>query len=217
MNTVYILSGPPRTAKTTIMNSLIAKINIQLVAADAIEHGLRNVLTGQPHQMLRHIEIKGTAEHKASLTEGGEHKPFANSGTESELVLQAIIGMLDYYRSNKESVAFEGTDFSPSWVSSLDIPGCEIKAAYVGYTNASHIEAVLAHAKNNEHDWINDWLESEGEDDSKIRTWVKEQAIKCAQLKLEAESHGYPFFDISTQSFEGYKSSVLNYFLQSKS
>jgi hypothetical protein len=215
MNTVYLLSGPPRTAKTTIMNSLIAETKVQLIAADAIEHGLRNVLTGQPHQMLRHIEISGTAEHKASLTEVGEQKPFANSGTESELVLQAVIGMLDYYRRNMESVAFEGTDFSPLWVSSLDIPGFIIKVAYVGYTDASHIEAVLAHAKNNEHDWINDWLQNEAGVEIKIRNWVKEQSVKCGQLKIEAESHGYPFFDISTQSFEDYKSSVLNHFLQS--
>lgn len=215
MNTVYILSGPPRTAKTTIMNTLISKTHVQLVAADAIEHGLRNVLTGKPHQMLRRIEINGFAEHKASLTEGGKNKPFTNSGTESELVLQAIIGMLDYYRRNKESVAFEGTDFSPSWVSSLVIPGFAIKAAYVGYTDVSHIGSVLAHAKDNEHDWINDWLQSEAGDETKIRNWIREQAVKCGQLKLEAESCGYPFFDISTQSFEDYKSSVLNHFLQS--
>jgi replication-associated recombination protein RarA len=63
MNTVYILSGPPRTAKTTIMNSLIAETKVQLIAADAIEHGLRNVLTGQPHQMLGQTEINGFAEH----------------------------------------------------------------------------------------------------------------------------------------------------------
>jgi hypothetical protein len=123
--------------------------------------------------------------------------------------------MLDYYRRNKESVAFEGTDFSPAWVSSLDIPGFTIKSAYVGYTDASHVEAVLAHAKDNEHDWINEWLQSEDNDDARIRAWIKEQAKKCGQLKLEAESYGYPFFDITTQSFEDYKSSVLSYFLES--
>ncbi|MGH7238591.1 MAG: hypothetical protein ACREHG_00845, partial [Candidatus Saccharimonadales bacterium] len=58
---------------------------------------LRNVLTGEPHQMLRHIELNGQAEYKASITEGGEMKPFSNKGTESELTLQAILGMIDYH------------------------------------------------------------------------------------------------------------------------
>ena len=215
MNTVYLLSGPPRTAKTTIMNDLLARTKVQLVAADALEHGIRNILTGQPHQMLRQIEIHGIAEHKASLTEGGKFKPFSNKASEAELILQAITGMLDYYRRNDEPVAFEGTDFYPSWVSSLDIPGLTIKAAYVGYTNTSHAKNILEHAQDNDHDWINDWLRDENGDDEKIRTWIHDQAVKCEQLKLDAESHGFPFFDISTQPFETYKSSVLSYFLES--
>ena len=215
MNTVYLLSGPPRTAKTTIMNGLVAETKVQLVAADALEHGMRNIFTGKPHQMLRQIEFHGTAEHKASLIEGGKFKPFSNKATEAELVLQVITGMLDYYRRNDESVAFEGTDFYPSWVSSLDIPGLTIKAAYVGYTDASHTKNILEHAQKDQHDWINDWLQDENGDDTKIRAWILDQALKCEQLKLDAESHGYPFFDISTQPFETYKSSVLNYFLES--
>lgn len=214
MNTLYLLSGPPRTAKTTIMNSLVTETKVQLIAADALEHGLRNVLTGEPHQMLRGIEINGFAEHKTSFTEVGERKPFTNKGTESELLLQAIVGMLDYYRRNKESAAFEGTEFYPTWVSSLDMPGFVIKAAFVGYTNASHIEPLLAHAQNNKHDWINEWLQQDGGDDTKIRAWVQKQTAKSQQLKLEAQSHGYPFFDISNQPFDSYKSSVLQYFLE---
>src|ERR1700683_5638494 len=102
MNTLYILGGPPRTAKTTIMLGLAPEKKIQIIATDAVEHGLRNVLTGEPHQMLRHIEFNGYAEHKTSITEGGERKAFSNKGAESELSLQAILGMLDYYGRNNE-------------------------------------------------------------------------------------------------------------------
>lgn len=215
MNTIYLLSGPPRVGKTTIMKSLVATTKVQLVAADAIEHGLRNVLTGEPHQFLRDIEIHGTAERRASLTEGGEQKPFSKKGSEAELVLEAIEGMLDYYRRNKESVAFEGTDFSAEWVAKLNIPGFTIKAAYVGYTDQSQIEAILSHAKQHDYDWINDWIAAEGGDNAKIRAWVEKQAVQCRKLKLDAESWGYPFFDLSAQPFDAYKASVLDYFLKS--
>jgi hypothetical protein len=213
MNTLYFLTGPPRTAKTMIMKALMAQTNVQLIAGDALRHGLRNVLIGQPHQMLREIEINGIAEHKTSSTEGGDKKPFSNSGTESALLQQFIIGMLDYYRRNEESVAFESTECSPEWVSKLDAKGFIVKAAFVGFTDATHIDSILAHAKDNKHDWINEWVR----DDTNIRTWVHTQAELCKELKFEAESHGYPFFDISNQPFEDYKSAVLDYFLQVES
>lgn len=215
MNTIYLLNGPPRTAKTTIMKKLVTRTGVQLIATDALEHGLRNVLTGEPHQMLRAIELSGIAEYKASFIEGGERKPFTNSGTESDLLLQAIVGMIDYYRRNKESVAFEGTECSPAWTANLDAAGFTVKAAFVGYTDASHIDTILDHAKNNPHDWINEWLRQTGGDDTEIRAWAKNQAVICKQLKVEAESHDYQFFDISTQPFEDYKSSVLEFFLKS--
>lgn len=195
------------------MNDLVATAKVQLVAGDALEHGLRNVLIGEPHQLLEEIEFSGTAEYKSSFTEVGDRKPFSNAGTESALLLEMIVGMLDYYHRNKESVAFEGTEFSPAWVASLDIPGFTIKAAYVGYTDTKHAESILAHAQQNEHDWINEWLQKDGGNDTKIRAWVQKTAEKCKQQKLDAESHGYPFFDISAQPFAEYKAAVLEYLL----
>lgn len=214
MNTLYILGGPPRTAKTTIMAGLAKEKGIAFIAADAVEHGIRNVLTGEPHQMLRDIEITGSAEWKASFTDGGERKPFSNKGTESELTLQAVTGMLDYYRRNKESVAFEGAAFTPEWIKSLRVADFIIRAAFVGFTNPSHADQILAFAKDNPQDWINVWLEKEGGDETKIREWVARQADRCDELKSEAEQLGYPFFDISTMPFEEYVTAAQQYFVK---
>jgi hypothetical protein len=197
------------------MSDLIATLHVPFITVDAIEHGLRNVLTGKPHQMLRHITINSSAEHKASLTEGGERKYFSNEGTESELTLQAVVGMLDY-RRNGESVAFEGTAFMPNWVAGLELTDFTIRAAFVGYTDPSHADAIITHARKNPYDWINTWLEKDRGDETAIRAWVASQAKKCIELKSEAEYCGYPFFDISAKSFEDYKLSVQNYFLQPK-
>lgn len=213
MNTLYLLGGPPRTAKTTIMLRLAAERKVQFIAADAVAHGLRNVLTGEPHQMLRDIEISGIAEHKTSITEGGERKPFTNKGSESELTLQAVAGMLDYYRRNNESVAFEGPALTPKWASGLSLPDFKVRAAFVGYTDPSHADSIIAHAKDNPDDWINVWLKKEN-GETEVRGWVAKQVDKCAELKAEAESHGYPFFDISSMPFEEYLASVQDYFLK---
>jgi hypothetical protein len=211
MNTLYVLGGPPRTAKTTIMAGLVADKHVQFVAADAVEHGLRNVLTGQPHQMLKNIEFTGSAEHKASFTGGGIRKPFSNKGKESELTFQAILGMLDYYRRNNESVAFEGSLFTPERVAGLKQAGFTIRAAFVGYTNPAHADSIIAHAKENPHDWINEWLQKEQGDETGVREWVAKQVAECQDLKVQAQQQGYPFFDISTQPFEDYVGQVQAY------
>ena len=214
MNTLYLLGGPPRTAKTTIMSGLAKEKDIAFIAADAVEHGMRNMLTGEPHQMLRDIELNGSAEWKTSFTQGGERKPFINKGTESELTLQAVIGMIDYYRRNNESVSFEGSAITPEWVKNLRVGNINIRAAFVGFTDPSHSDQVMSFAKTNPHDWINVWLEKDGGDDTKIREWLTNQSEKCVELKTEAEKLGFPFFDISTKPFAQYVASAQQYFLE---
>jgi hypothetical protein len=197
------------------MSGLVKRNGVAFIAADAIEHGVRNVLTGEPHQMLRHVEFTGSAEWKTSFTQGGDRKPFSNKGKESELTLQAIMGMLDYYRRNNESVAFEGASFTPKWVNDLKLDDyLTIRAAFVGFTNPGHADQVLAFAKANPHDWVNVWLEKDNGDETKIREWIVQQSEKCVELKAEAERLGYKFFDISSMPFEEYIASVQRYFLQ---
>jgi hypothetical protein len=196
------------------MSGLAKEEGIAFIAADAVEHGMRNVLTGEPHQMLRDIELTGSAERKTSFTEGGGRKPFSRKGTESELTLQTVIGMLDYYRRNKESVAFEGAVFTPEWANNVKVGDFTIRAAFVGYTNPAHADQILAFAKANPHDWINVWLEKDSGHEAKIREWVARQSEKCIELKAEAEQLGYPFFDISTMPFQQYITSVQKYFLE---
>lgn len=214
MNTLYLLGGPPRTAKTTIMSGLAKERGIAFIASDAVEHGMRNLLTGEPHQMLRNIEFSGSAEWKRSLTEGGERKSFANKGAESEFTLQTIYGMLDYYRRNNESVALEGLAFTPILVKDLVVPGFTIKAAFVGYTSPDHADHVIAFAKANPHDWINEWLEKDEHDETNIREWIAKRTKKCIELKSDAERLGFPFFDISTLPFDEYISTTQQYFLE---
>ena len=164
--------------------------------------------------MLRQIELRGLAEYKTSVTEGGEMKPYSNRGTEAELILEAVLGMLDYYERSETSVAFEGTVFTPDWVSNLQLANLTVRAAFVGYTDATHVEAMLKHAKNDPSDWLNQWLSDEGGDESTIRAWASKQVTMSKQIQKDAAEHGYPFFDISRYPFDDYKNETLNYFLE---
>ncbi len=194
------------------MSGVASKLQIAFVAADAVEHGMRNVITGKPHQMLGDIELYGSTTYKASIAADGERKSFSNRGSESELTLQAIIGMLDYYCRNNESATFEGAVFTPQIVKALQVPGFVIRAAFVGFTSPAHADQILRYAISNPHDWINGWIENDGE--ARVRAWVAKQAEKCVRLKSEAEELGYPFFDISTMQFKQYVAHTQKYFLE---
>lgn len=193
------------------MSGIASKLEITYIAADAVEHGMRNVLTGKPHQMLRDINLNGSAVFSGFNRQAGNRKLFSNRGSESELTLQTIIGMLDYYRRNNESIGFEGAVFTPLLVKNLKVPGFVIKAAFVGFTNLAHADQIIRYAKSNPHDWVNDWLKIDGEEE--VIAWVAKQAKKCADLKSEAKKLGYPFFDISTMQFEQYVETAQRHFL----
>ncbi len=215
MNTLYLLGGPPRTAKSTISRSLMAQLGIPVISSDAVAQGLRNVFIDEPFQMLRSIEFNGIAEYKQSVELGGDKKPFSKNSNEADLTQQAILGMLDHYARNNTDVIVEGSVISPEWVASLDLPDFSVKPAFVGYTNDNHADSIINYARANPEDWMNKWLEDNDGGEAKVRAWITKQALASQELKQQAESQGYAFFDISKQLFEDYLSSVQRYFIES--
>jgi hypothetical protein len=214
MNHLYLLGGPPRTAKSTIMSGIAQEKGIPLIATDAVQEGLRNVFINDPYQMLRGIEFEGTAEYKTSIEGGGAKKHFKKHSTEADLTREAILGMLDHYARNNTSVAIEGSLITPLWAKELDTEEFIVHAAFAGYTQQSHAEAILAFARDNPDDWVAQWLRAGNGDETRIRAWVAKQSDQCKKLQNEAETNDFPFFDISTQPYKEYIASSREYFRQ---
>lgn len=177
---------------------------MQNISGDAIEHAWRNILTDQPHQMLRNITITGSAEFKTSISEGGAKNTFNVNGSESELSLKAIMGLLDNCNREDISCAIEATVLTPEWAEHCNFPSLKIRPIFVGYTSPSHIDTILDYAASNPNDWINEWLQAESGNDEKVRQWVMRQIQASKVLQTSAEKHGYPFFDISIIKYSEY-------------
>jgi hypothetical protein len=73
------------------------------------------------------------------------------------------------------------------------------------------VEGILEHARNNKHDWVNEWLSIHNGDDTKLRTWVSETAQESQKTAQLAEKYGFPFFDASAQPFPQYVEEVQTY------
>jgi len=212
MNQLYLLGGPPRTAKSTIMARVVKEQGIPLISTDAVQAGLRNVFINDPYQMLRGIEFAGAAEYKSSIETGGDTRQFSKKSDEANLTREIILGMLDHYARNEMSVAIEGSLVTPEWATELDVVEFAVRAAFVGYKAPSHADSILAHARDNPKDWINQWLEIEHGDETRIRAWVAKQAVASKQLKIDADAAGYPFYDMSKRDFRAYVGEVTSYY-----
>ncbi len=212
MNRLYLLGGPTRVGKSIIMEGLVKKHPVHLVATDAIQQGVRSLFVEDPFQILQYVEYKGSTNFKA-FGKGEVEEEFEKSGSEVELTQRAIIGMLDYYRRNKLDVAMEGFHITPDWVASVSLEGYEVIPAFVGFNSADHADNIVAYAKQNEHDWINEWLERHDNDVELLRERLGKQAEENKKTAKKATELGFAYFDITAMPFHVYVETVQAHLL----
>ena len=212
MNKLYLVGGPTRVGKSTIAEGLVEKRPMHLVATDAVQQAVRSLFVDDPFQILQQIEYKGTTKYK-KFGKGEIEELFQKSGTEVQLTQKAIIGMLDHYRRNKLDVVMDGFHITPEWVHSIVLEDFKVIPVFVGFTSADHTESIVAHAKQNEHDWINEWLERHNNDIELLRERIGKQAEENKKVAEKARELGYSYFDITSMPFEDYVETVQNYLL----
>ncbi len=213
MNKLYLLGGSTRTGKSTIMMELLKRRPVHLVASDALVEGVRKLFIEDPFQITKSIHLEGHAEYVKRGSKDRINAKFFKTETENSLAKECLMGMLDHYQRNQLDVAVEGYFISPEWVDSLEVDGYEIIAAFVGFLDPIYGDSILKYAKSNEHDWMNEWLEHHNNDDSKFRTWIKNNISNNMELAKEAEELGFRFFDASESDFDTYVNSVVEYLL----
>ena len=212
MNKLYLVGGPTRVGKSTIIEGLVKQHPMHLVATDAVQQAIRSLFVDDPFQILQHVEYKGSTKYK-KLGKLEIEERFEKSGTEVELTQRALIGMLDHYRRNKLDVAMEGFHITPEWVETIELEGYEIIPAFVGFTSADHADNIVAYAKQNEHDWTNEWLERHDNDVELLRKRIGKQAEENKKVAEKARVLGYSYFDITTMPFDEYVETVQNHLL----
>jgi 2-phosphoglycerate kinase len=211
MNKLYLVGGPPRVGKSIIMHGFLQQRPMHHISMDAVQEGVKQLFNDDPFQKLSAIHYEGWVEYKKRGTSDQVKHKFSEEMNEFDLARKAIIGMLDHYERSKSDVAIEGLHVTPEWVHSLRLSNYTIVPAFVGYTNPDYIEGILEHARNNEHDWINEWLSILNGDDTKLRAWATKTAEACQETAKLAKKYGYPFFDASSKPFSEYVADVQSY------
>ena len=101
---VYLLGGPPRIGKSTIMSKVMKEKAITLVSVDAIQEGVRALFYEDPFQILRDVAFSGEVEYFDRQTKTIQTKAASFKGDEQELARRSVIGFIDHYRRSLQDI-----------------------------------------------------------------------------------------------------------------
>jgi hypothetical protein len=100
-------------------------------------------------------------------------------------------------------------------VRGLKINNLKVKrVAFIGYSNESHADLVLAHAAQAKNaDWVYAGMQAGRISEQEVRGWTKDGIPESARLKAEAEACGYAYFDVTARPFDQHVDAVVGYLL----
>jgi 2-phosphoglycerate kinase len=215
-HTVYLVGGPARTGKTTILEAVLYKRTMMAVSSDAIRSAIRNALIDEPYVSVDNLDFSGNATFRRPGSLAPHTKIFSkNIQDEEELAWAGVVGLIDHYsRRNDTDLIIEGIAITPERVNKLKTDRLVVKAAFVGFTDNVHVDSILAHAQNHKSDWVNKWLKEHNNDDTHIRNWGERQIEISKKFQAQASRHGFGFFDIVDRPFSNHVEAVTDYLLR---
>ncbi len=211
-NKLYLIGGPARSGKTTILQKILRRKPICAVSSDSIREAARNIFVGESYISVDKLAFEGDATFRRPGEKISHQIHFNQHPTEDELTWQAITGFINSYDRKNREVLIEGVSITLKRILALKLQHLQIRAAFVGFTRDTHLKTIMAHSQK-QNDWIQKVIQENDGDDSAVRTWFHKEVEENKQLKKAAEQHGYPFFDISAEPFETVTASVVDYLL----
>jgi hypothetical protein len=215
MSTLYVIAGPPRTGKTTIMRGVIQEKPIITISFDAVRDGLRKAIFDETFVSAKNLNFSGSVDFSRPGEATIHHKKFSKRIRESELTWQAIVGIIDHNDRELDGLDLlvEGPDITPNRVHDLRLRNLRVRAAFIGISSDNHSNTILAHANANKSDWINLWLKENGGDESIVRKWITGEIEISKKTKRLSAEFGYGYFDVSDKPFDEYVQSIKDYLL----
>lgn len=216
MNTLCLIGGSPRSGKTIIFNEIIRQKPMIAISSDALRESVRYTLLEEHFVTIQKLSFQGDATfHRAGEHKDASHtKHFSYEIDQEELTWNSIKGLISYYdRKGAASLIIEGMAITPERVKSLSLKNLELRAVFLGSTEESYFENILAYSKEKE-DWMYKKIHQEdGGDDSNVRKWFSDEVIRNRKVAVLAEENGYGFFSPHEGSFDEYRDKVVKYII----
>jgi 2-phosphoglycerate kinase len=214
-HTVYFIGGPGRVGKTTVAGEILRRKHLVVIQSDAIRAGIRKVLIDESYVNIDEVSFKGKARFRRPGDLRTHEVAFARTRmTDDELTWIGILGLLEGYdRKNRFDVLVEGIVVTPEQIHRLKLKNLVTRAAFIGYTNESHLASILAYPKK-EKDWVYKSIQEHGGSDAHLKPWARQEMAKSASMKKLAKKFGYKYFELSDQPFKKTIKAVVDYLIE---
>jgi len=187
---IYLIGGPPRVGKTTLVNYLVQKHPMHAASTDAIRYMLRRAV---PREALNpdifinfHEDVMNTWALKTP------QQTLKEQNKQSKAYWKVLQKYIESYDEDGIDLILEGVAILPEFVKSLSV---ETRCVFLGNTSEEHLQTIKAYAKANAHDWMHAYSEHELENAAEffqvMSTFMKDQAGMHNLLYVEMEDSDF--------------------------
>ena len=145
-------------------------------------------------------------------------KQFSKKTSESELVWDAIVGIISHYDKPSRltpkgsiekgiDLIIEGIEINPERVKGLKLKNFSVKPVFVGFTEDTNFDKSII-------DFKRDGFKVDDKDLDFLRESFDEHVEKGKKIESDANKYGYKFFSFDNNNFEEYCKNVLDYLLE---
>lgn len=199
---IYLIGGPPRVGKTTLVNYLVQKHPMHAVSTDAIRYMLRRSV---PKEALNPDIFMHFGQDPLTLWERDHEQTLIEQNRQSEALWPAIREFTHSYDEDGIDLIIEGVAILPEFVSGLDVPH---KSVFLGNTGANHSMTIQRQAMQNEHDWMH------GHSEADIEKAAEFFALFSSSLQTESVQYGLRYQEVEDDYFEDGLKAAANYLLE---
>lgn len=187
---IYLIGGPPRVGKTTLVNYVLQHHPMHAISTDAIRYMLRRSIA---HEALDPALLTGFDE-EAPNTWDIRHPQIIleEQNAESKALWPALEQLINSYEEDGMDLLVEGVAILPAFSHGLKRASHSV---FLGNTSASHIEYIRSAAQQNAHDWMHGYTQDELENAAEFFGHMS------GYIKSEAKNYGLSYQEMRDTTF----------------
>lgn len=202
----YFIGGPPRVGKSILAYRLAEKLKGHVISTDAIRNAAKKACSDKESDLFvvsRHESLPTQDWLKQHFER--PHETVEVQNKESKAVWQSLVSFCNSFVEDSAVHIVEGVALLPSLIASMKHRPNHI--IYVGNTSETHAQAMIDYGKSHPEQ---DWMVAMNYSHEKIEAMASFILEMSLYFKREAEKHGFSYYEISDEDFEGSLDKIIN-------
>jgi 2-phosphoglycerate kinase len=202
----YFIGGPPRVGKTILAFALANEIRGHVVSTDSIRNAAKKACIDKDSDLFIINRTENITESEW-LKNHLDHPEISvdYQNRESRAVWPSVVSFCNSFCEDDAVHILEGVAILPSLVAEMKNKPAHV--AFVGNTNAKHLQAMLKHSEDYPD---KDWMAQLKYSPKRIEGMANFVRTMSLYLKAEAEKYGFSYYEISDDDFKGSIANIVD-------